>query len=237
MPTEPPKLARAALVDLLAQAERAGAEGDDTKARSLLSDLHWFAHADGELHKAMHGLEMDLARRRGDRRGAIGQILPNVFARMVSFFESFGPAYEVVQSIDAPPADVYRVISDVASYSDWNPWVLSAAGETSRVGGEVVGEVRLRKGKMRVGHRVLIASAPQRFGWCDLGWFTVFASGRRLRWIEPTAEGSRLFSQIRLYGPFCHLAWRLYGKSIRDGMTVEAEALAKRAVTLSASAA
>jgi Protein of unknown function (DUF3703) len=235
MHTERSAIPRQALVSLLGQAERAAAEGDETTARSLLSDLHWFAHADGQLHHAMHRLELDLARRRGDVRGAIGQVLPILFARSISFAESFGPSHELVQSISAPPEVVYRALSDVASYGEWNPWVVwgvKGEGAAPQVGDDLLMDVNMGKRTMRVGHRVLVAAPPARFGWCDLGWFTVFASGRRLRWIEPTGEGSRLICQIRLHGPLAHLAWRLHGESIRTGMAAEASALARRAVIL-----
>jgi hypothetical protein len=232
MHTERSAIPRQALASLLVQAEQAAAEGDEAKARSLLSDLHWFAHADGPLHEAMHRLELDLARRRGDTRAAIGQILPVLFARTVSFMESFGPSHEVVQSIGAPPELVYRVLSDVASYGEWNPWVANVEGAPAQVGADLSMDVKMGKRKMRVGHRVLVAAPPARFGWCDLGWFTVLASGRRLRWIEPSEEGSRLVCQIRLFGPLAYLAWRLHGESIRTGMAAEASALATRAKML-----
>ncbi len=226
---------RHALVSLLVRAERAAAEGDQPKARALLSDLHWFAHSDGQLHRAMHDLEAELARSRGDSSAARGQVLPRLFARAVSFFESLGPSHEVVQSVEAPPDVVYEVISQVARYAEWNPWVTSGEGTAGKIGDEVVVLVKLGKRTMRVGHRVLVAAPGERFGWCDLGWFTPLASGRRLRWIEPFDGGSRLVSQIRLYGPFARVAWLLHGASIRKGMAAEASALATRATSLAGS--
>jgi uncharacterized protein YndB with AHSA1/START domain len=235
MPTASSAIPRQALFSLLAQADEAAAGGDETKARTILSDLHWFAHADGALHQAMHRRELALARRRGDTRAARGQILPNLFAYATSFVESLGPSHEVVQSIDAPPEIVYRVVSDLSTYREWNPWVANAENvETAdaRVGDEIVFDVKMGKRKMRVGHRLLVASPPERFGWCDLGWFTPLARGRRLRWIEPSGAGSRLVCQIRIAGPFAALAWRLHGDAIVHGMAAEASALAKRAAEL-----
>jgi hypothetical protein len=226
---------RDALVSLLTHAEQAAAEGDDASASALLSDLHWFAHGDGSLHQAVHRLELDMARRRGDIAGAVGQVLPNVFARAVSFVESRCPSFEVVQEIGARPDCVYGILSDVKAYSAWNPWISNGDRPAVRVDDDVKVDVKLGKRTMRVGHRVLVAAPPGRFGWRDLGWFTLFAGGRRLRWIEPLDGGSRFVSQIQLYGPFAHLAWRLYGKTIRAGMTAEASALATRAATLSKS--
>jgi NAD(P)-dependent dehydrogenase (short-subunit alcohol dehydrogenase family) len=231
MHTKGSAIPRQALVSLLVRAERAAAEGDEAKAASLLSDLHWFAHDDGQLHQAMHRLEREIARRRGDVGALVRQVLPNAFARAISFTESLGPSHEVTETIAAPPEAVYDALADVASYGEWNPWIVKGEGTAGQVGDEVVVDAKIGKGRMRVGHRVIVASPPQRFGWFDLGWFTPFASGRRLRWVEPTAEGARLVSQIRLYGPFAHLAWWLHGESIRTGMAAEASALGVRAAS------
>jgi hypothetical protein len=230
MPTTPSALPRAALESLLTEADAAAAAGDDAKAEALLSDLHWYAHADGELHERMHRARMRLARGRGDTGGVVGQILPNVFARPISMLESRGPAHEVVHTVAAPPATVYRTIADVGAYAQWNPWVVKVEGTAAQPGDEVMADVILGgKRPMRVRHRVLVASPPYRFGWCDVGWFTVLASGRRLRWIEATAGGSRVTTRIQLWGPFAWLAWRMHGRAIRDGMATEGNALAARA--------
>jgi NAD(P)-dependent dehydrogenase (short-subunit alcohol dehydrogenase family) len=226
---------RHALVSLLVRAEAAAAEGDVTKARSLLSDLHWFAHDDASLHHAVHRLEIEIARDRGDVPAALGQLVPLAFARLASFAESFGPAHEVVTTIAAPPEVVYRAISDLPSYSDWNPWVFRGEGSAERPGDEFAVDVKLGSRTMRVRHRVLVTSPGERFGWCDLGWFTVLASGRRLRWIDPAGDGSRVVTRIKLYGPLAHLAWRLHGASIRAGMAAEATALAERCALLARS--
>ncbi len=237
MPVEPSAIPRHALVSLLVRAEHAAAAGDEAAAAALLNDLHWFAHADGRLHRAMHRLEIDLARKRGDTAGALRQVLPNLFARSISFLEARSPSFEVVQRIEAEPAHVYRVLADVDAYGEWNPWITRGVGVVRKVGDEVLVEATLGKTKMPVRHRALVAAPPTRFGWCDRGWFTPFASGRRLRWIEPFEGGTRLVSQIQFYGPFVHLAWRLHGAAIRTGMTAEAAALASRAAAIARSGA
>jgi len=230
-----PSIPREAFVSLLAQAQAALADGDETRASLLLADLHWFAHGDAQLHQSVHRLQLAMARRRRDVAGMLGQILPLAFARPASIVESLGPSFDVVQAIAAPPDVVYAVIADIASYATWNPWLLRAEG-SSQVGGKIRIDVKMGKRTMRIAHRMLTAVPGERFAWCDLGWFTVFASGRRLRWIEPTPEGSRLFHRIVLFGPFAHLAWRLHGDHIREGMTAETRALAERAVQLARAA-
>jgi retinol dehydrogenase 12 len=222
---------RAALSALLDDARRAIDGGDDARAATLLDELHWYAHHDGALHEAVHRMELAWARRRGDLTAALRQVLPVAAARAVSYVEARGPSFEVVQPIEAPPDVVYRVLADVGAYVTWNPWVVHASGE-ARVGEKIVVQARLGKSTMQVTHRVLATTPGERFGWCDLGLFTWFASGRRLRWIERTETGSRLVSGIRLFGPFARLAWRLHGAHIREGLTAEARALADRAAAL-----
>jgi NAD(P)-dependent dehydrogenase (short-subunit alcohol dehydrogenase family) len=229
--SDPRSIPRAALSRLLDEARAALDAGDDARAGTLLAELHWYAHKDGALHEAVHRLELARARQQGDVRGALLQLVPLATARATSLVESLGPSFEIVQPIDAPPDVVYRVLADVGAYVTWNPWVVHARGE-ARVGGEIVVQARLGGGTMQVTHRVIATAPGERFAWCDLGLFTYFASGRRLRWIEKTATGSRLVSRIDLFGPFAHLAWRLHGDHIRDGLTAEARALADRAAAL-----
>jgi retinol dehydrogenase-12 len=219
---------RSALVAMLDRARQALSDGEEAEAERLLDELHWFGHGDAHLHEAVHRLQLGRARRRGEVAGVVAQLLPIAFARATSWVESLGPSHEVVQSVAAPPAVVYRVLADVAAYTTWNPWVVHAAGD-ARVGQRITVRARLGEGTMRVDHRVLVANPGQRFAWCDVGWFTLFASGRRVRWIEETPEGARLVSRIVLYGPFAYLAWALHGAAIRDGLAAEARALGERA--------
>ena len=120
--------------------------------------------------------------------------LPVVFARVASRADALGPSFEVVEDVAAPTDVVYRVLTDLGAYTTWNPWVVHAAGATD-VGGDITVHAKLGERTMRVAHRVLVAAPGERFAWCDRGWFTAFASGRRVRWIEPTAEGARLVSK------------------------------------------
>src|SRR5262249_42863796 len=130
--TDSSAIPRHALVSLLIQAERALAGGDAARAATLLDELHWFGHGEPQLHEAVHRRALAIARARGDRLGALGQLLPIAFARAVSLVESKGPSFEVVQAIDAPPELVYRVLTDVGSYAAWNPWVVRATLHSAR---------------------------------------------------------------------------------------------------------
>jgi hypothetical protein len=224
-------ISRQALSSLLERAQRADAAGDARTAASLLNDLHWFAHRDGELHQAVHNSDLAMAWRRRDLRGVAGQILPVLFARFASFFDARQPEFEVVEEVAAPAELVYRVLTDLPAYASWNPWVSAARGD-SALGGAITVDANIGGKKMRIAHIVDVAAPGERFVWSDRGWFTLFASGRRLRWIEPTAGGARLVHRIALFRPFAWLAWALHGDSIRAGMKAETRAVAERAEAL-----
>lgn len=216
---------------LLAEADEALARGDEARALALLEDLHVFAHDEPTLHTAVHRRRFALARGRGDVRGMASEVLPILFASLVARYERRAVAYEVELPIAAPPEVVYGVIADLDAYAAWNPWLVSAEG-SAEVGAGVDADVRLGAKTIRARHRVLSASPPERFAWCDEGWFTPLARGRRFRTIERTPEGSRLFVRLAVVGPFARLVEVLHGKGLREGLDAECRALAARAAHL-----
>ena len=216
---------------LLVEADEALARGDEARALALLEDLHVFAHDEPDLHTAVHRRRYALARRRGDVRGMAGEVLPILFASRVARYERRAVAYEVELPIAAPPEIVYGAIADIGAYADWNPWLVKAEG-AAVVGAGVDADVRLGAKTIRASHRVLTASPPHRFAWCDEGWFTPLARGRRFRTIERTPEGSRLFVRLAVVGPFARLVRALHGDALREGLEAECRALAARAARL-----
>lgn len=216
---------------LLDEADRALAAGDEARGLALLEDLHIFAHDDPSLHTAVHRRRFALARRNRDPRGMLSEVLPIVFAGLVARYEQRAVAYETEIAIEAPPEVVYDAIANVAAYAEWNPWLVRAEG-SAEVGGSVEAEVRLGAKTMHASHRVLSASPPERFAWCDVGWFTPLARGRRFRTIERTKSGSRLFVRLAVVGPFARLADALHGKGLREGLDAETRALAAHAARL-----
>lgn len=126
---------------------------------------------------------------------------------------------------------VYDTLTGFARYPQWNPWIVALVGEPV-AGSELRATVKTGDSYRTVQHRVLQAVRPAQtlqpgqFAWCDIGWFTVFARGKRLRHIQELADGHCQYRcELRIEGPLVALVEWLYGKGMREGMTAEANAL------------
>jgi uncharacterized protein YndB with AHSA1/START domain len=139
-------------------------------------------------------------------------------------------------SIAAPADRVWAVLTDLAAYRDWNPWLTAAEG-TLAPGAEVQVRVVLN-GEARMADHVVLAVDPGRkLCWRDAGWTTLFVYGQRCRWIDARSDGSVYFSQeLLLDGPFADIAMLQYGASLRAGMAAETAALRQRAEAATAAA-
>lgn len=127
--------------------------------------------------------------------------------------------------IDAPIDAVFHVLTDFAGYSRWNPWIIAVDGECQP--GRVV-TVRVDMGgKQRtVRHRLERVDAPVFLQWCDLGWFTIFAFGRRSRYLASLPSGLVEYrAMLSISGPLAWLVKRLYGRSLAEGLLRETQAL------------
>lgn len=98
------------------------------------------------------------------------------------------------RKIMASAETVYDTLADFARYPQWNPWIVALIGEPV-VGGELRATVKTGDSYRTVQHRMLHALQPIQttqagtFAWCDIGWFTVFARGKRVRHIQDLADG------------------------------------------------
>jgi hypothetical protein len=129
------------------------------------------------------------------------------------------------REIAAPASTVFATLADFEGYARWNPWLVKAEGEC-REGALVHAWPVLDGVTKRYAHRVLAAQAPKHLLWCDLGWFTIFARGQRERWITERGAASCLYEvELRVRGPFAGLAERSYGRALRRGLRIEADAL------------
>ncbi len=196
-------------------------------ARSALATLHWYGHDDPSDHAFVHAVELDLARRAGDARGMVGSFLPFVFGATVARFEKLGFTATEEAFLAAEPERVYDVVADVARYAEWNPWLLHAEGRPE-VGAAIEADVRLGARTIRASHRVLVAERGVRFAWCDTGWFTPLARGRRFRSFFREAGGTRLVTRLVVVGPLASLAVALHGEGMRQGLRDEMSALKRR---------
>lgn len=218
---------------ILREAEIAVEASDFARARALLFDLHTYAHDEPFVHSRVHALDYRMARAERDRRAMASEVLPIVFASTIARLERLGPSTETVVRVAAPREVVYRVLTDFSKYAEWNPWLSSAEGGAN-VGDTVRAHVKLGTKAVDVGHRVLVATPAERFAWCDTGWFTPAARGRRLRTLVTDGDGTLLHTRLSIVGPLAGLVWSIEGANMQSGLEAETRALAARAERLAA---
>lgn len=208
---------------------------DYVGAQQRLTNLHWFAHDDPAIHSQLHRLELEVARKTGDKRAARSRILPVLFAGIVARLERVAPRYYAEALIDASPEVTYEVITDFARYPEWNPWLTAAVGQVEP-GAEVEATVILGQAPRQAMHEVTVVDPGRRFGWRDKGLVTVLAGGNRLRVLSEEGHRTRLVVRLALSGPLSFIAHALYGDSLARGLAEETRALADRAQTIAATA-
>lgn len=133
--------------------------------------------------------------------------------------------YSEERHIAASAETVWQLIADFAHYTDWNPWIVHAEGDTAP-GSAVTVTARFGGHSGQYRHRMIAANCPTDFHWCDVGWFTLFAKGERIRWITPIDDGHCHYRvELRISGIAAGLADRQYGDFMRGGLKAEADAL------------
>jgi len=119
--------------------------------------------------------------------------------------------------IEAPPAVVWSVLTDLDSYEDWNPFVVSSQGSVT-VGKKLTNRMQQPGGKaMTIRPKVTEVEPERVFEWLGhIGFPGVFDARHRFE-IEPTSTGSR-FTQSEA---FKGVLVRLMKKSL-DTKTMQA---------------
>ena len=131
--------------------------------------------------------------------------------------------------IAAAPDVVWRVLVDLAHYTEWNPYSrrvegILRVGEVVRVEAHLGGEVQL------VENRVTRLEAPRSLCWQSEGWYARLARGTRCRHLEALPDGrTRLRHHEVMEGPLAWLIERLYRPRIDAGLRGEDGALAAAA--------
>lgn len=127
--------------------------------------------------------------------------------------------------IDAEPQAVFDALTDFSAYPLWNPWIVSVNGECTP-GHTVTAQVMLAGKQKTVRHRIERVEAPELFQWCDLGWFTVLAFGRRTRYLSRLPDGRCDYRvELSISGPLAWLVDGLYRKPLCHGLGRETLAL------------
>ncbi|HEY9036046.1 MAG TPA: SRPBCC domain-containing protein [Pseudomonadales bacterium] len=140
--------------------------------------------------------------------------------------------YAEERTVAASAETVWDIIADLPRYAEWNPWIYHAEGDI-RKNSAVTVSAQFGKQGGTYQHRMIAAERPSLFHWCDVGWFTVFADGERIRNITPIDETHCLYRvELRVTGMAAALADRFYGDFMRGGLKAESNALKQRAEQL-----
>ncbi|PRQ08645.1 SRPBCC domain-containing protein [Enhygromyxa salina] len=126
---------------------------------------------------------------------------------------------------DAPPEQVWAVLVDFDSYTDWNPWVVWASGPAV-LGGRVDITYTLGDKPRDMWHRVVHVDAPHRFCWRDAGPTTGFATGMRCRELVTDGHGGTDFRVVlTIGGAFRKTVQTRYGARLETSLVNETTAL------------
>lgn len=94
--------------------------------------------------------------------------------------------------IEAPPEAVWRVLTDLGAYRDWNPFMVSSAGEPV-VGARLVNRMEPPGGKGMTFKPVVTAAEPPRvFEWLGRPGIPGVFDGRHRFELVPEGDGTRL---------------------------------------------
>lgn len=133
--------------------------------------------------------------------------------------------------IDAPPALVWDVLTDLESYPDWNRYASQAIGELE-VGGEVKIEVPQWRGKRSwINNVVTDIVDEERLCWRSTSWFDFLVTGTRCRLLEPLPGGGTRFSEVEeMSGPLAGLVKRGMGEQLLGGLQDECDSVRDEAL-------
>ena len=130
--------------------------------------------------------------------------------------------------INASPEQVWEVLTDFASYPEWNPFMVAASG-SPEVGQQL--EVRMEPpGGMAATFRpsVTVADAPHRLEWLGKLLFKGLFDGRHRFEIEATSGGTNLIQSEEFSGVLVPLLARSLDKSTRAGFELMNTAIKER---------
>ncbi len=94
--------------------------------------------------------------------------------------------------IEAPPTTVWAVLTELDSYRDWNPFIVTATGSVT-VGGRLTNRLQPPGGRaMTFKPTVTIVDEDSVFEWLGRLGFPGLFDGRHRFELHPTATGTRL---------------------------------------------
>lgn len=140
-------------------------------------------------------------------------------------------SWETTHELEIAASDVvvWRVLTDLERYPEWNSYSPRAEGEL-RVGGIVRIEARLGDEVQLVDNRVLELEEPRRLCWQSMNWYRFLVRGTRCRELTPISEGRTHFRHHEIMeGPLAKLVERVYRPRIEAGLETMDEALRQAA--------
>lgn len=133
--------------------------------------------------------------------------------------------YETTIEIDAPPATVWAVMSDIERWPEWTRSI-SSITRTSAGPLDVGSTARVKQPKLAAADFVITTWTPERgFDWVTKNPL-VTAVGHHA--IEPRAAGSRVTLWVDFSGPLAGVVAWLYGGLTARYVRMEAEGLKQR---------
>jgi len=127
------------------------------------------------------------------------------FAQAPAICDVRGVRTEIL--IDAPADSVWRVLTDVAAYPEWHPYLRSVEGKMQRGKMLHFTMAPTEKGERKFAAKLLAMRDPKEWAWG--GAFLFFMKARHTFWLSDAGEGRTLLMQEELWGG---LFGRSYGK-------------------------
>ncbi len=121
-----------------------------------------------------------------------------------------GSDYVATARIAAPPASVWRVLTDAAGYAEWNPEILHVAGRFG-LNERIKVRVKVGGGAVRsLSMRITAFEPASRMEWTGglpLGLFV----GRRTFVVVPHGDGAEFRMHLQMTGPLAPLIIKSVG--------------------------
>lgn len=131
--------------------------------------------------------------------------------------------------IDATPEVVWDTLLDFASYSEWNPFVVSIEGE-AEIGSRLQARLQLPEGMASVFKPTVTALEPNRhLEWLGVVGFRGVFDGRHQFRIDATAAGTRFTQSEEFTGILAPLMMMMIKSKTQLGFELMNKAIKERA--------
>jgi len=133
--------------------------------------------------------------------------------------------------IDASPETVWAVLTDLDSYADWNPFIISASGQVE-VGEQLINRMQPPGGRaMTIKPTVTEVETASVFEWLGVLGFSGVFDGRHRFELHRTATGTRVVHNEYFNGALVRLLRKSLDTQTKSGFDAMNAALKARAET------